>query len=437
MDKDATSRKDEFWNQYREDSLTQKDRRTYEVIDSIGKVNHFDKMAKSFQTIVSGRIPWKIFDLDLEKVLGYSTYEGLVLGAGVHTNNRLLKWLRIGGYYQYGFAVSTSQYGGDVRFLLSRRNDISIQATYFDDLLESGGVSFFDGAEPVIAGNWQPLLVRKMDWTHYMDLSLNFRLRKYLLVSGGVSHSDKQSRTHDLVVYNNDTTLYDNSFHFFEVTAGFKWAYGEKFIQTADNKISLGTNWPVVWFQYTRGIKGVWNSQFEYNRFDFKVRKSFLIKYFGKFTFQVNAGYVDQPIPATNLYYGIASYRLITIYAPYSFATMRMNEFLDNKYVAVFLYHDFGKLLYKGKKWFHPEFAIAQNIGFGWLDKPDRYSAIIIKPKPMDLGYYESSFLINNLVDLKLYTIGIGISYRWGPYSLPYPGDNFAGKISVIFPFGN
>lgn len=437
VDKDATARKDEFWNQYRVDSLTQKDRKTYQVLDSIGKANNFDKMAKTFQTILSGRIPWKIFDFDLDRIVNYNTYEGLDLGVGIHTNDRLVKGFRIGGYYQYGFAVSSSQYGGDVSFLLNRRNDVSVRASCFNDLQESGRVNFFDGAEPVIVGNWQPLLVKKMDWTQNISISFTFRLRKYLLLNIGLSHSDKKSTTNDLATIDSNSITFRNSFHFSEVTAGFKWAYDEKFIQTADNKISLGTNFPVVWFQYARGIKSVMKSDFEYNKFDFRIRKSFMLKYFGKFTFQVNAGYIDQSVPACDLYYGVASYRLITIFAPYSFATMRMNEFLDNKYASIFLYHDFGKLLFKGKKWFHPEFAIIQNIGFGWLDKPDRYSQIIIKPKPMDLGYYESGLLINNLVDLKLYSVGIGGFYRWGPYSLNYPGDNFAAKVSVIFPFGN
>jgi hypothetical protein len=438
VDKNATSRKEEFWNQYRVDSLTAKDRKTYQVIDSIGKANNFDRLAKSLQTLMSGKIPWKIFDFDVSKIFNYSTYQGVVLGIGIHTNDRLLNWFKIGGYYQYGFAIYSQQYGGDFRFLLSRRNDVSIQASYFNDLLESGGVQFFDGPESVLKGNWQPWLIKKMDWTQNLSLSTTFRLRKYFLMNVGVSHSYKKSTTYDLATtVDSNTTLYYDSFHFCEVSAGVKWAYGEKFIQTADNKISLGTNYPVVWFQYSRGIKGFWNSQFEYNRFDLRIRKSFLLRYFGKFTFQVNAGYVDQPIPATNIYYGIASYRLFTIYAPNSFGTMRMNEFLDNKYLAIFLYHDFGKLLYKGKKWFHPEPALIQNVGFGWLDHPEVYSEIVIKPKAMDLGYYETGLLINNLVNLKLYNIGIGVSYRWGPYSLEYPGDNFAGKVSVIFPFGN
>jgi hypothetical protein len=435
VDKEATTRNEEFWNQYRVDSLTQKDRKTYQVLDSIGKVNNFDRMTKTFQTIMTGRIPWKIFDFDISKLVGYSTYQGLVLGIGLHTNDRLLEWFKIGGYYQYSFAVSTSQYGGDVSFLLNRRNDVTIKASYFNDLVESGGLHYFDGMEAVVKGNWLPLLILKMDWTQNMTLGANFRLRKYLLMHFDLTHSDKKSTTYDYAVADSNTTLYYDSFHFFEATMGFKWAYGEKFVQTAHNKISLGTNYPVVWFQYSRGIKGVWNSQFEYNRFDFRIRKTFLLKYIGKFTFQVNAGYVDQAIPATNIYYGIASYYPFTIFAPFSFATMRMNEFLDNNYVSLFLYHDFGQLLFKGKKWFHPEPAIAQNIGVGWLKSPETYSQMVIKPKPMNLGYYETGLLINNIINLKLYTVGVGAFYRWGPYSFDHPEDNAAYKITVVFPF--
>jgi hypothetical protein len=114
---------------------------------------------------------------------------------------------------------------------------------------------------------------------------------------------------------------------------------------------------------------------------------------------------------------------------------MRSNEFLSNKYASLYLYHDFGYLLFKGKKWFHPEFALSQNIGFGWLDHPEKYDYISTEPKEMNLGYYESCLLINNLVNLRVYTIGIGAFYRWGPYSLDNVGDNFAYKISMIFPF--
>jgi len=437
VEKAATDRPEEYWNQYRVDSLTNKDRETYHVIDSIGKDANFDKIAKSLKTIISGRIPYKFIDFDLSRILGYNTYEGLILGLGIHTNDRLAKWFKVGGFYQYSFAISTAKYGGDASFLLNKRNDFTIQGGYFYDLTESGGVKFFDDYNSILSGNFQPLLLTKLDRVENENFSLTIRVRKYWLFNFGISRSFKTSTTSDFGTAIGNAVILQNQFQFTDITAALKWAYKEKFIQTIDDKISLGTNYPIVWLQYTHGIKGFLDGEYDYNRLDLKIRKTFMIRYLGKLTFQFNAGYIDQPVPACNLYYGEASYRPITLFAPNSFATMRMNEFLSSKYTSLYLYHDFGYLLFKGKKWFHPEFALSQNIGFGWLDHPEHYQYMYFPPEPyktMNLGYYESGLLINKLVDLKLYTIGIGGFYRWGPYSLNKTWDNFAAKITVIFP---
>ena len=53
----------------------------------------------------------------------------------------------------------------------------------------------------------------------------------------------------------------------------------------------------------------------------------------------------------------------------------------------------------------------------------------------MNLGYYESGLLVNNLVNLGIYTLGVGAFYRWGPYSFDQAWDNVALKVTMIFPF--
>ncbi|MEI7662332.1 MAG: DUF5686 family protein, partial [Bacteroidota bacterium] len=431
VDKDAASRQESFWNQFRVDTLTARDRQTYKVIDSMGKAEHFDKKLRNLQTVLTGRIPWGIIDFDISRILNYNTYEGLVLGAGIHTSDRLADWVRIGGFYQYAFAISTSKYGGDVRFLVNRRHDITIAAAYSYDLIESGGVDFLHDYESILSGNFRQLLLAKLDRVENFSFSMSYRPFKYMLFNAGISRDLKTTTTWD---FTTDAGNF-NRFRFTILSAGFKWAYGEKFIQTVKSRISLGTRYPVVWFQYSRGIRGLLDGGYSYDRFDLKVRKTFNIKYLGKLTLQFNGGYIDQPVPVCNLYYAPASYRLATVYAPNSFGTMRSNEFLSNAYSSLNIYHDFGYLLFKGKKWFHPEFALLQNIGFGWLDHKEKYTQNSIKPREMNLGYYESGLLVNNLVNAQIYSIGIGAFYRWGPYSFDVTGDNFAYKVSLIFPF--
>lgn len=430
----ATERNEQFWEAYRIDSLTRKDRETYRVLDSIGKAENFDRMAKGLQTILTGRIPWGPIDININKILNYNTYEGLVAGIGLHTNDRLADWFSIGGYFQYAMAILEPKYGGDVRFLVNRRRDLTFSASFYHDLIESGGIRFNHDPSSILSGDFRTLMLKKLDLTEEISVSTGFRLFKYMLFNIGLTRSTKQSTTFDLATPEGNALLLEDYFRFSSLTAGFKWSYGEKFIQTAKNKISLGTRFPVVWFQYTRGLKGFLDGAYDYDRIDLKINKIFNIKYLGKLTVNFQAGYVNKPVPACNLYYAPSSYRMVALFAPLSFGTMRSNEFLSNKFVSMFLFHDFGYLLFKGKNWFHPEFAVSQNIGFGWLDHKERYQAMQNQPREMDLGYFESGLLVNNLLNLRLYKVGAGVFYRWGPYSLDKTGDNFGYKISLVFP---
>ncbi len=72
-----------------------------------------------------------------------------------------------------------------------------------------------------------------------------------------------------------------NHFNFTDFTLGLRYAYGEKFVRNMRQQVSLGTDWPIVWFQYTRGLKDVLDGEFEYNRYDVKIEKSFYTNYIG------------------------------------------------------------------------------------------------------------------------------------------------------------
>jgi hypothetical protein len=107
-----------------------------------------------------------------------------------------------------------------------------------------------------------------------------------------------------------------------------------------------------------------------------------------------------------------------------------MNEFLSNKYIAMYFVHDFGKLLGTGKK-FKPEFALATNVAFGWLDFTENH--LNVDYKTMENGYYESGLLINNLLNMGLYSVGLGGFYRYGPYTLTNAWDNVGWKLTIKF----
>lgn len=436
VDPNSNEKPESYWNAYRIDSLTERDRRTYAFLDSVGKEANFDKISRSFETLMSGRIPWKFIDIDLDRIIKYNDYQGFYLGLGAHTNDKVSRYFKVGGYWGYGFKDKSAKYGGDVSVVLNRRHEVSWGAQYSYDLVESGGVNFFDDNANYLTGeNWRDFLVSRMNPTKNLGTILGFRLLRDFKFGLGFNVITKEASDgyQYQIAAGEGTSVTQDEFRFTQVTAGLRFAFREEFIVTKRARMSLGTKYPVLWLEYTRGIDGFLDGEYGYNRLDAKIVKSFYTKYLGKTTLMLKGGYIDRAIPATDLFNGNGSYRFFTIFADNSFGTMRMNEFLSDRYVALYFTHNFGKLLKRWEK-FQPEFVVTTNAAFGWLKYDENHLGI--NYKTMDKGYYESGFLINNLLNLQVYSLGIGASYRWGPYSYPMFKDNIALKVSITFPMG-
>lgn len=432
---EAYKRQDDYWALYRVDSLTVRERNTYHYIDSVGEAENFDRIAHTFETMITGEIPWGVINVDIDKFVKYNGYEGLYLGFGAVTNDRLSRTFKLGGYFGYGFKDKTSKYGSKLQLNLWKRHNVKAGLEYFYDAVESGGVSFFDQPKnPLKPENFRELLINRMNMTEGVRSWLQFTAFKYMTVNFSLSRQNKWAFGDYQFMREQVGTvkLLQDQFIFTDAALELKYAYKETWLQTPRGKISMGTDYPVVWFKYTRGLDEIFDGQFSYKRYDLKIEDSFYSKYFGKTSLRMMGGYIDGDLPFCNLYNGNGSYRSFTIFAPFSFATMRMNEFVSNKYLALYFYHDFGKLLF-GDKGFSPELAFATNFVIGSLNNPLNHENVTYKT--LDKGYYESGILFNKLLDLKLYSLGLGAFYRYGPYSFSNTMDNFAWKFSIKFPF--
>jgi hypothetical protein len=435
VDPDSHEKPEEFWNAYRIDTLTERDRNTYAFLDSIGQEANFDRIARSFETLMNGRIPYKFIDIDLDKIVKYDAYQGLYLGLGIHTNDKISRMFKVGGYFGFGFKDDEWKYGADGSVVLNRRHEVELGLKYFYDVTETGGTRFFDDKDNFLTGeNWRNFLINRENPTEDISATLGFRLLRDLKFGLGFHVNTKFSPDDYRFGSSEDgMTILEDKFNFTEISAGFRFAFREEFIVTKRTRMSLGTKYPIVWLQYTRGLEGVLGGEYAYNRLDVKVEKSFYFKYLGRTSLMLRGGIIDRSLPESNLYNGNGSYRFFIIYAPNSFGTMRMNEFLSDRYVALYFSHNFGKLLKRWEK-FQPELVLMTNVGFGWLKyNENQYN---ISYKTMEKGYYESGFSIDNLLNLRVYSLGFGAMYRWGPYTFPQFEDNISLKVTITFPLG-
>ena len=433
----AGERDEVFWNIYRNDSLSERDQKTYSFIDSIGEKANLDRKVKTLKALIDNRLPVGFMDINLSKLIHYNQHEGLYLGLGLLTNQKFSETISIGGFWGYGLHDKRAKYGGDVTLLLNRYKDTKLKIGYYDFATETGGTTFFDDSENAFnPAMYRQFYIKRMDQTTRMEAAFSFKPHRYANLNFGF-HRDKKIPTYEYLFQKSDTYIEDNvvqnNFHFTGFSSGFRLAIKEKFLQMPDTRISLGTNWPVIWFNYTLGVGGLLESEFSYNKFDVKVEYKKFFRYFGESKIIIRGGFIDKPIPCANLYNGMGAYSKFAIYATEAFVTMDATEFLADQYLFAFYSHSFGKLLF-GNRRFAPELSIASNFGIGDLNQSQYHQGIDFKV--MNQLYCESGLLLNNLLKFQgFYSLGASVFYRYGYYHYPIISNNFTYRIVLNYFF--
>ncbi len=435
MDGAANRQSDSVWNAYRVDSLTNKDIRTYAFMDSIGRIYNFDQIPYNLESITNGNLPLGVLELNINRMLAFNNYEGLRLGLGLHTANYLSPYFKIGGYFGYGFKDKKLKYGADANFLVSRNNEIKLYVNYMNDLVQPGNhyLSFlkFRGNDQLVAKVFMDQWDRIEEWA----AGISFRTLRYMKVYASLGNAYQQP-VYDYAysVSLENILLGFREFYFTEASLGFRYAYKEKLIRTPYSLFPTGTQYPVLYFQYSKGLDDFLQGQYAYERIDLALQKSFHIRHVGESEFFIFAGKVKGDVPISRLYAIPAGWNAGGLYVPRSYNTMRICEYMADEYLSIYYQHSFGKLLFKTAK-FKPEVVLLSSMAWGTMQDAHRHKGIEING--FKKGYFESGFFINNILDLGLYSLGFGAFYRYGPVAFPRSRDNVSLKWSVSGPLIN
>lgn len=430
---DASGRDQEFWQQYRVDSLTAREWNTYRIIDSLGRKHHFDERMKGLSALLTGSLPIGYVELNLNRLFRYSKYEGLYAGLGLSTSDKLSRIIKVGGYWGYGFVDQQAKYGGDLRLKLHPYGNLMLNLNYDYDLSESAGTVFFDDGPGFLNTlNFRDFYVNYMDLGEKISAMLSFRMLRYVKAGIGISSESKQAYyPYGFREAYDGLAVMTDKHHFGKITAGMKFAWGERFIRDRFNQISAGTKYPELWLQYTRGQKGLFDGQFDFNRLDMKLKATANFRFVGKTTFWLTGSMVDGKVPMSELINGRGGGGSgFSLFAPFSFTTMKPGEFLNDRFAAVFISHSFGNLLFRTEK-FKPVPSLVFNAGVGSLENPERHR--LSELKTMEKGYFEGGLLIDNIISSPISSIGAGVFYRMGDYGFDSFGKNLFFRLSINY----
>ena len=426
VDAHSLKNSDEILNKSRPDTLTLKEKTIYHIVDSIGKKYNFDYWAKLIPKLGVGKIPLICFDINLNKLYNYNSYEGDKVGIGLSTNERINKNVSLGGFMVYGFKDREIKHGGQVIIDLNKYNEVRFKLSYQNNLkevgmdLNSNSGQLNDYIRSQLGSRFDKCIERKAEF--------NFRTLRFIKITTSLSLRD--ITPHYNYTFKN-SALKNYTSDEFQLSA--KYAYGEKLETLGSERITNFVGNPIINLTYKRGLNLFRNQSFQYNRIEATIDLTAYKGTIGQSNIHLATGLIDKSLPYGLLFTGEGCNNSnIQWVATNYFQTMSPYEFLSDRYVNLFLSHNFGSLLLETKK-FKPQFIIVQNTGWGMLKNANDQG---IDFKQKDKIYLESGLVINNILKINCFNMfyigaGVGGFYRYGYYTNSDFNHNFALKLST------
>lgn len=428
VDPDASYRDETFWNQHRIDSLTQRIQATYILVDSLtGGSDIFDRVLGITDKLMEhSTLPIGFLDLDLGKILKLSARRGWYFGLGLSTNDRLSRYIRLHGFMGYWTRMKGFDYGGGIKLLVNRQKQMELGLQYShksEAMGEFGGLS--EGGSLLSENEYKYTFYENINVRrNTTELNFSTRFARHFKGFVNLGLTDK-----NYLLFPFDT-LQTTRFATAEVKLRF--AYKEKFISKPTGIQSLGTTYPIVWLSYQHVFPNILGSQYEYDRIKFEATKNIYTRYMGVSKIVLQAGYASAGCPVMETFDLLGSYEPFGLYAPGSFSTMREEEFFCDRFVALYLIHNFSGMLWKtDSKWFKPQLTLVTNLAWGDMRADARINELGFNT--IDKGYFESGFVVKGLLNMLWVKVGAGVFYRYGPYAFDRVWDNFAWKWSASF----
>lgn len=420
-----------YWSKQRQTPLSEKELRTYHVIDSMGKELKLEQRIKLLIAVGTGRFPIGPVELDLDKIIDFNDYEGFRLGVGLHTAPDLIKWGSFGAYVAYGFKDKEVKYGGDAAFTLHQNLGLQLRGAYYHDVREIGAQEFLVFDNQPLNAMYSDLVIKRMDLVDGWNAGVRVNPLRGWHFEAQFRHQNAESK-HAYRYLPENTTDSLSKAQYAEVRVGFRFAPFEKKMRLGNREIVQDKGAVLLWATVTKGLKGILSSKFDYWKADLKLQGKFRIRKVGMEFLQLSAGWISNPVPYLKMYTPKANYEALSVFSPNSFETLRPNEFLHQYQFAVHQRHQFASIK-TGINWFQPQFNWVNSVGFGWLPSAHHHTGV--PAQDMRKGFLETGIVIEDIIKVNLIGIGGGVFYRYGTYSFSNEIDNLAFKLSLKIGF--
>lgn len=341
---------DTFWQQNRHDTLTATESKVYSNIDSLEKMPSFRRTLALATFLLAGYTSFGPFEMGPAAAFyGFNPVEGFKLRLGGRTTPKLSKRIYFETYGAYGFKDERWKYFLSTTYSLNNKSIYTfplkfIRASYQHDTKIPGQElqfvqedNFFLSFKRGLNDKWIYNDIFKLEYVHEFQNRLSYTLgfRNWRHTPAGSIVYNK---------FNNGVLQNVSSINTSEISAQVRWAPKEQFYQGKVYRIPIINKYPIFTLRYTAGVKGLFNSEYNYQNINLRVEKRVFMSQLGYSDMVLEGGYT----------FGSAPYPLLTIhranqtyaYQLNSYNLMNFQEFVSDQFAALSIDHHFNGLIF-------------------------------------------------------------------------------------------
>ncbi len=345
---DANRKPDDFWKKSRPEALTSREASVYKLSDTLKQMPIFRTYLEVIKMVatgyyVKGNFEWGPY----ASTYSFNALEGSRFRFGGRTSNDFSTRLMLHGYVAYGTRDQALKYNAGFMYMLGKMPDRVLSGSYTHDMeqLGMGQGAFREDfiLNSLFRRNPQDKLSMvsqyKGSYKHEWFTGFN---NTFSVVNRRISSlGDNGFNVYDPV---NLDYFQKNQINTTELTLDIHYGYREKVLSGEFERVAVSSQYPVFNLQYSYGIKGLFNSEYEYHSLKVNASQWFSFMSAGWLRYTVEAGktWGTLPFPLLKIFPGNETF----YHDEYAFNLMNYYEFISDEFVTYQLtYHMQGFFL--------------------------------------------------------------------------------------------
>lgn len=438
------NRPDNFWEERRLEHLSKDEKGVYKMLDTLKTVRRFKTLYSVGSVLASGYYEVDNFDIGpVFSIFGFNEAEGLRLRLGGRTYFSQNDRWRLEGFGAYGFKDDRFKYGISGKYLLDRKSRLIAFGGNRRDVEQTGasltnstdvlGRSLASSSLVSVGANDRLTRINLSTFGLEVEPSKNFNIR--LTASYRTLKSATETFSINYKVFEDgiDTGDVRDEIKQPEIELSLSYTPGRKTSGYGVERTIINTGeFPNFFLGYSKGLKGIMNGDFDYERLQALYVQPWNIGGIGRLysTVEVGKTFGEVPLSLLNPIPGNQTY-----FSAYnSFSQLDYYEFVSDTYASVHLLHDFGGRIFSRIPWIRT-LNLREVVGFravyGEISEENiaLNASNIVYKSPEDI-YWEWSVGVGNIFKIFRIDFNFRGNYLDNPEARPF---GVTGTFRFVF----